>query len=210
MREIEFDLDENPFSDFLTSRYAMSARVNVEKMWKWCHENDKSFFVMSLGCLMNAVNSVPALKRRIIDGKVIEYDYLEGVCPIMDKGNDVYKEMRVKIPQEFNNILEWHDYVKKVSNDILSGKDEGFVLEMEKRDLTNIANFSCIPWVDFDMITNCVVDGRAIQPLITWGKVNKDYEMSVAITVNHIFVNGLELAHFYENSQKEFDLAHIR
>ena len=205
MREIEINLNENPFIDFLSARYAVSARVNVESMWNWCHENDKSFFIMSLGCLMNAVNSVPELKRRIIDGKAIEYDYLEGLTPIMDEGNKVYKEMRVKTPQEFDGILKWHDYVKKLSSDILSGKQEGLSLEMQQRDLTNVANFSCIPWVDFDMITNCVVNGRAIQPLITWGKVNENYEMSVSITVSHIFVNGRELGHFYENAQKEFD-----
>ena len=205
MREIEINLNENPFIDFLSARYAVSARVNVESMWNWCHENDKSFFIMSLGCLMNAVNSVPELKRRIIDGKAVEYDYLEGLTPIMDEGNKVYKEMRVKTPQEFDDILKWHDYVKKLSSDILSGKQEGLSLEMQQRDLTNVANFSCIPWVDFDMITNCVVNGRAIQPLITWGKVNENYEMSVSITVSHIFVNGRELGHFYENAQKEFD-----
>ena len=205
MREIEFNLNENPFMNFLSSRYAISARVNVESMWNWCHENDKSFFVMSLGCLMNAVNSVDALKRRIIDGKAIEYDYLEGLSPIMDEGNDIYKEMRVKTPQEFSDILEWHDYVRELSNDILSRKKEGFFIEMEKRDLTNVANFSCIPWVDFDMLTNCVVEGSAIQPLVTWGKVNENYEMSVSITVTHIFVHGRDLAYFFENSQKEFD-----
>ncbi len=205
MREIEFNLNENPFINFLSSRYTISARVNVESMWKWCHENDKSFFVMSLGCLMNAVNSVDALKRRMIDGKAVEYDYLEGLSPIMDEGNDIYKEMRVKTPQEFSDIFEWHDYVKELSNDILSGKKEGFFIEMEKRDLTNVANFSCIPWVDFDMITSCVVDGSAIQPLVSWGKVNENYEMSVSITVNHIFVNGRDLGYFYENAQKEFN-----
>ena len=205
MREIEFNLSENPFRNFLSSRYAMSARINVENMWNWCHENDRSFFVMSMGCLMNAVNSVDALKRRIIDGKVIEYDYLEGVCPIMDEGEDIYREMRVKTPQEFDDIHDWHDYVKELSSDILSGRNEGFNLEMEKRDLTNIANFSCIPWVDFDMITNCVVNGNAIQPLITWGKVNENHEMSVSITVSHIFVNGRELGYFYENAKKEFN-----
>lgn len=205
MREIEFNLDENPFIDMLSSRYTMSARVNVEKLWNYCKENDKSFFIMSLGCLMNAVNSVPQLKRRIIDGKAIEYKYLEGVSPIMDESNDIYKEMRVKVPQEFDSMMEWHDYVKDLSKDILTGAEEGFFIKMEKRDLTNIANFSCIPWVDFDVITNCIVDGRAIQPLITWGKVNENYEMSVSITVSHIFVNGRELGIFYENAQKEFD-----
>lgn len=205
MREIEFNLNENPFRNFLSSRYAMSARIDVGKMWDWCHENDKSFFVMSLGCLMNATNSVDALKRRIIDGKVIEYDYLDGVSPIMNESNDIYREMRVKIPQEFDDIIQWHDYVRQLISDILTDAKDGFFIEMENRDKTNIANFSCIPWVDFDMITNCVVDGSAIQPLITWGKVNENYEMSISITVSHIFVNGRELGYFYENAQKEFD-----
>ncbi|WP_458406489.1 CatA-like O-acetyltransferase [Methanobrevibacter sp.] len=206
MKELDFNLNENPFKNFLSSRYSMSARVNAEKLWKYCKENDKSFFIMSLGCLMNAVNSVSQFKRRIIDGKVIEFDYLEGTTPIMDESNEIYREMRVETPQNFENIDEWYKYVKCLSKDILSGKKEGFILEMEKRDCENIANFSCIPWVDFDTLTTCIVESNQIQPLITWGKVNKDYEMSVAITVNHIFVNGRELAIFYENLQKELEM----
>lgn len=205
MREIEFNLDENPFINFQSARYSMSARVNVEKLWNWCHENGKSFFIMSLGCLMNAVNSVDELKRRIIDNKAVEFDYLDGVTPIMNENEGIYCEMKVKTPQEFENIIQWHDYVKDLSADILSGNIESFFIEMEKRDLTNIANFSCIPWVDFDMITNCTVEGKAIQPLITWGKVNENFEMSVSITVSHIFVNGRELGYFYENAQREFN-----
>ena len=205
MRELDLDLKNNPFINFQSARYAVSARVNVEKLWKWCHENNKSFFTMSLGCLMNAVNSVPQLKRRIIDGKAIEYDYLDGVSPIMDEENEVYSEMRINTPQEFDDIVEWHDYVRKEIREILSGKKEGFICEMQDRDHTNIANFSCIPWIDFDTLTSCVVDGHAIQPLVSWGKVNDDYEMSVSITVSHIFVNGRELAYFFENAQKEFD-----
>lgn len=206
MKELEFDLKNNPFINFQSARYTMSARINVEKLWNYCKNENKSFFVMSLGCLMNAVNSVSELKRRIIDEKAVEFDYLEGTCPIMDEEHEIYREMRVKTPQAFSNIHEWHDYVKKLSADILTGKDDGFTVEMEKRDLENIANFSCIPWVDFDMITSCTVDGNAIQPLITWGKVNENYEMTVSITVSHIFVNGRELGYFYENAQKEFDL----
>lgn len=205
MREIEFDLKNNPFVTFMSSRYSMSARVNVEKLWNYCHENDKSFFVMCLGCMMNAVNEVPEMKRRIIDGRVYEFDYLEATTPIMDEDNEIYREMRVKIPQEFEDIHQWHDYVKELSKDILSGENEGFTLDMFKRDSENIANFSCIPWVDFDSITSAIVQNNQIQPLITWGKVDENYEMTVSITVNHIFVNGRELGYFYENVEKEFN-----
>ena len=205
MKEIEFDLENNPFINFLSSRYTMSARVNVENLWIKSKEQDLSFFVMSLGALMNALNDVPEMRRRIIDGKVIEFESLDAVCPIMDKEETVFKEIRIEGPQRFYNILKWHDYVVDYQLNVLEGVDKAFDVDTMERDKINIANFSCIPWVDFDSITNATAAGNAIQPLITWGKVNDDYEMTVSITVSHIFVNGLELAKFYKNAQENFD-----
>lgn len=205
MKEIDFDLESNPFINFLSSRYTMSARVNVENLWIKSKEQDLSFFVMSLGALMNALNDIPQMRRRIIDGKVIEFESLDAVCPIMDKEETVFKEIRIEGPQRFYNILKWHDYVVDYQLNVLEGVDKAFDLDTMERDKINIANFSCIPWVDFDSITNATAAGNAIQPLITWGKVNENYEMTVSITVSHIFVNGLELAKFYKNAQENFD-----
>ena len=205
MKKIEFDLKNNPFYNFQSARYTMSARINVENLWKFCKKNDYSFFILSLGCLMNAVNSVPKLKRRIIDGEAVEYEHLDGESPIMNEEDDIYREIRVDIPQKFDDIFKWHDYMAEKSKKILNGEDEGFLLAMEKRDFTNIANFSCIPWIDFDSITSCVLRSHEIQPLISWGRVNENYEMNISITVSHIFVHGRDLAYFFENAQKEFD-----
>lgn len=205
MKEIEFDLENNPFINFLSSRYSMSARVNVENLWNYSKEEDLSFFVMSLGALMNSINKIPEMKRRIIDGKAIEFESLDAACPIMNKEHTVFKEMRVEAPQRFSNILKWHDYVVDHELNVLEGIDEAFHVDMQERDQINIANFSCVPWIDFDAITNATVSGNAIQPLITWGKVNENYEMTVSITVSHIFVNGLELSKFYGYAQENFD-----
>lgn len=205
MKEINFNLKENPFINFQSSRYSMTARINVKKLWEYSKENDYSFFILSLGCLLDAVNSIPQFKRRIINDTVIEYDYLNGVSPIMNKQQDTYKEMKVKPPEHFNNILSWHDYVKQEIEDILNNKKEAYSIKMEKRDVENIVNLSCIPWVDFDSMTNCILSGNQIQPLITWGKVNKNYEMPISITVNHIFINGIELGIFYKKVQKNFN-----
>ena len=205
MKEIEFDLENNPFINFLSSRYSMSARIDVENLWIKSKEQDLSFFVMSLGALMNALNDIPQMRRRIIDGKVIEFESLDAVCPIMDKEETVFKEIRIEGPQRFYNILKWHDYVVDYQLNVLEGVDKAFDVDTMERDKINIANFSCIPWVDFDSITNATAAGNAIQPLITWGKVNENYEMTVSITVSHIFVNGLELAKFYKNAQENFD-----
>ncbi|WP_304105477.1 CatA-like O-acetyltransferase [Methanobrevibacter ruminantium] len=205
MKEIDFDLENNPFINFLSSRYSMSARIDVENLWIKSKEQDLSFFVMSLGALMNALNDIPQMRRRIIDGKVIEFESLDAVCPIMDKEETVFKEIRIECPQRFYNILKWHDYVVDYQLNVLEGVDKAFDVDTMERDKINIANFSCIPWVDFDSITNATAEGNAIQPLITWGKVNENYGMTVSITVSHIFVNGLELAKFYKNVQENFD-----
>lgn len=209
MKKLDIDLTKNPFFDFQSSRYSISAKINVQKAWKISKEKNYSFFIISLGCLMKAVNSVSQLKQRIIDDEAVEFDYLNGVTPIMDKNQDIYKELLIKPQEEFNNFNNWHDYVKNEIKNLLTNKSEGYTVKMNQRDFEPIANFSCIPWLDFESITTCVENGKQIQPLITWGKVNNDYEMTVAITVSHIFVNGREIAIFYKNVQDNFNSLHL-
>lgn len=76
---------------------------------------------------------------------------------------------------------------------------------MNKRDIEPIANFSCIPWIDFNEITSPIASPHQCQPLITWGKVDENKKMSLAIATTHIFVYGEHIASFYENAQKNFN-----
>lgn len=205
MKKIDFDLDSNPFINFQSARYSVSAKIDAKKTYDYSKENNLSFFLVSLGCILKASNKIPEFKRRIIDGEVIEFNYLDGVCPIMYENNKVFREMRVSPPMGFESVEKWVNKFKTLENDILSLKDDGFQLPMEKRDLENIINCSCVPWIDFDSFTNCEVDGKAIQPLITWGKYNEEGKISVSITVSHIFVNGRELGYFYQYLQDCFN-----
>ncbi len=205
MKELDINIDELPFTDFLSARYMISAKVNVEKLWKYSKENDLSFFTLSLGMLLSGLNEVPVLKRRIVDNKAVEYDYLDAVCPLIDEDKGLFREMRVPVISEFDNLLDWHDYVREVQFDILKGKNDGFTMDLQDRDEENIANFSCIPWIDFEAATNAVATGNQIQPLITWGKVNENYEMTVSITVSHIFVFGRDIAYFFDYIQDNFN-----
>lgn len=205
MKKLDFNLESNPFINFQSARYCMCARVNAENTYRYSKEKGYSFFLITLGCIIKAVNTVPELRRRIVDGQAIEHSSLDGVTPIMDEKNSIFREVRVKSPVGYESVEKWHDEFKRLEREILSLEKPGFEIEMEKRDLENIVNCSCIPWVDFDAITNCVVDGKAIQPLVTWGKFNDNGEIPVSITVSHIFVNGRELGYFYENLQKCLD-----
>ncbi len=205
MKELDFDINKSPFSNFFTSRFSISARIDAKFAWDYACENDLSFFILSLGCLLKGLNSVPELRRRIIDGKAIEFDSLDGVTPIMNKNEENWTEMRVSLPTKNESLKEWHDNVIAIRDSILNGEKSGFSIPMAERDREPIANFSCIPWIDFDTVVTCIEEPHQIQPLVSWGKISEDGKMSVAISANHIFVNGKELGKFYDNISKCFN-----
>lgn len=205
MKELDFNIKESPFSDFFTSRFSMSFRIDVQNAWEYSEDNNLSFFILSLGCLLCGLNSIPELRRRIINGKAFEFDKIDAVTPIMDEDESVFEEMRVSPPKESESLKNWHDNVVGIRDSILEGKVSGFSIETTKRDSEPIANFSCIPWVDFNTLVNCISEPHQIQPLITWGRVSEDKEMSVAIAFSHIFVYGKHIGKFQYNTQEYFN-----
>lgn len=39
-----------------------------------------------------------------------------------------------------------------------------------KRDEMPIANLSCVPWIDFDSMTNIIASSNQIMPVVSWGE----------------------------------------
>lgn len=205
MKELDFNLKESPFYEFFSSRYSISARVDVKDSWDFCKNNNKSFYIISLGCLLFALNDIPQLRRRIVNDKAVEYDKIDAISPIMNKEQTIFKEMRVSPLKENESLKEWYYKVVELKDSILTNKVPGFSIDIMERDSEAIANFSAIPWVDFDTMTNCLAEPHQTQPLITWGKVSKDKKMSVSITVNHIFVYGNHLGQYFNKLQEYFN-----
>ena len=119
MHKIDFNLEKNPFYNFQSSRYSMSARVNVKKAYEFAKNENYSFFLVTLASLLKAANDVEKLRYRIINNEVVEFESMDGITPIMDESKNSYCEMRVTNPV---NFPLWHEDVKKLSKDILSEK----------------------------------------------------------------------------------------
>ena len=69
---------------------------------------------------------------------------------------------------------------------------------------------TCVPWVDFNRFTHPIPDDKSSQciPRICWGKYTKNnnrYELSLNITVSHIFVDGYHLASAFNKIQELLD-----
>lgn len=192
-KELDIKVEELPFQDFLTSRYSMTARVNAENTYEYAKKNNLSFFNMTVACILKAVNEIPEFKRRIIDDKVCEYNQITAITPIIHEDHSI-REIEVLPPSEFKSVTEFNKHIELKKENI---DDNEFKCEPSKRDTLPICNLSCIPWINFDSMTNIIASSNQIMPVITWGKL-VDGKIPISITVSHTFIFGYHLKIFYE------------
>lgn len=203
MKKLDFNLKESPFYNFQNARTDISFKVNAQNTYEYCKKNNLSFFIISLGCLLKGLNDVPELRRKIINNQAVEFDKIDGVTPLLDKNNNML-EMRVTSIEKNQTLKDWHDKVKKEEKSIINHEKPSFNIDMDFRDQEPIANFSCVPWVNFESISPCVTEPHQTQPLITWGKLVNG-KMTVAISTSHIFVFGIHIGLFNKSIQKYFN-----
>ena len=66
---------------------------------------------------------------------------------------------------------------------------------------------TCLPWTDFISMTHPIPEDKSSQtvPRVCWGKYienNGKYEISLNITVSHVFVDGYHLSKVFNNVQE--------
>jgi chloramphenicol O-acetyltransferase type A len=196
-RELDINITELPFQDFLTSRYSMTVRVNAQNTYEYAKENNIPFFNMTAACILEAINEITEFKRRIIDDKVYEYDKINGVSPIMQDDHSI-REIEILPPSEFQTLTEFNEYIENKKNDI---ENNQYLVEPSLRDQMPICNLSCIPWINFDSMTNIIASPNQLMPVITWGKL-VDGKIPVSLTASHVFIFGYHFKLFYEKIEQ--------
>ncbi|MBQ9160182.1 MAG: chloramphenicol acetyltransferase [Methanobrevibacter sp.] len=193
----DIKVDELPFSDFLTSRYSMTVRVKAEQCYEMSKKENIPFFNLTTACILETIKEIPEFRLRIKEGKVIEYDHINAVSPIMQEDHTI-REIEIIPSSEFEDIYKWNDYVE---NKKLNIEDNQFLVEPMMRDELPIANLSCIPWIDFDSMTNIIASPNQIMPAISWGKM-VDGKIPISLTASHVFIFGWHFKLFYEKTEE--------
>lgn len=108
------------------------------------------------------------------------------------------REIEIKPVSEFENFNEWNDYVEDKKSNI---ENNQYLVEPMLRDEAPIANLSCIPWLDFDSMTNIIASPNQIIPVISWGKL-VDGKLPVSLTASHVFIFGWHFKLFYQKAEE--------
>ena len=197
---LDIKYESLPFLDFHSTRYSMTAKVNISKTYEYSKNYKIPFFNLTSACILSAINEIPEFKKRIINKQVVEFENVSAITPILLEDKSI-KEIELPPLNYFKSFNEWNDYIQYKKKNI---DKEQFNLPPSKRDEEPIVNFSCIPWIHFESMTNITYSPLQIYPVIAWGKM-EDGKIPISLTVSHIFFFGYHFKLFYENVEKYFN-----
>lgn len=192
---LDIDVKDLPYQEFMSSRYSMTVKVDVSETYKFAKKENLSFFNLTAGSILEGLNQVPELKRRIVDNKVIEFDKLNGVTPILQEDFSI-REIEFEPISDFKDIFTWNDYLNDKKANIVDYGVDPF-----ERDSKPIANLSCVKWIDFEAMDHIILEPKQCMPVIAWGKM-VDGKVPLSLSSNHMFVFGYHYHLFYENVEK--------
>lgn len=190
------------FKKFSNGTYSMNVRMDVSKLVKHTKKNNESFFIDLLYIVLKGLNSIDEMRMRLVNDKPVIFDDINPAFTVMTKVG-TFENVRYK---NNNNFKEFY---KISSKNIEIAKEQKEI----KKDNYNPKNcydeyyITCLPWVDFTEFNHPIPDDISSQciPRICWGKyVEKDgkYELTLNITVSHIFVDGYPLSSAFNKIQE--------
>lgn len=207
MRKIELDKWERNktfewFKGFSNSTYSMNVKMDVTNLLKHTKKHKESFFINLLYIVVNGLNSIKEMRMRLENNIPVIYDEINPAFTVMtDSGT--FENVR------FKNCTDYETFYKTASEHIENAKKQKHI-KNEKYNPENCYNeyyITCVPWVDFTQFTHPIPDDISSQcvPRICWGKYiekNEKYELTLNITVSHIFVDGFPLAQTFNKIQE--------
>lgn len=155
------------------------------------------FFMSVMWCAARAANAIPEIRRRILDGGIVEFPSCITSHTVARKdGTYGYCELDPSVPfDEFLPTALAHQ------EEIASGTGIGDMGDtLPQIFISTVTN---LPFISLIQPTPIPADSN---PRITWGKyreINGRIMMPLSILCNHALVDGMHLAAFYELFEKE-------
>ena len=190
----------NMFSSMDNPYVGVVAEVECSKAFQFAKENSISFFALYLHCSVLAENKIEEFKYRIEEDGIYIYDHLD--CGTTIGRNDgTFGFGLMDFSDDFSTFnLQLQDQIKSVENCV------GLHIKNEEITL-GLVRHSTFPWSRFTGLTQPSNFGtKESIPRIIFGKAypqNDKMYMPVSVEANHGFVDGLHLANYLEEFEKE-------
>jgi chloramphenicol O-acetyltransferase type A len=191
------------FSKMVSPFFGIVSEVDCSKAYAYCKANDYSFFAYYLFKSMKAINSVDELKLRIVDQGIVLFDKINAGTTI-GRSDGTFGFAFVNYTEDFASFnQELQSEIAAVNN------STGLRLNNDdiKKDLIRHSTF---PWHKFTALLHPTnFDKTESVPKVTFGKffTQKDQKfLPVSIEAHHGLVDGLHIAKYLNEFQRELNL----
>lgn len=175
--------------------------VNVTIAHQIHKEKNLSFFQIYLHKCLKAANATKAMRLRIVENEVREYDHLHASAVIMRSDKSF----------GFSHVQFNEDFM------IFSANFEAEKARVEKdralfppNNSPNEVHCSAMPWIKFKGLSHArKFNSEDSSPKISFGKTFTDKNtlwMPLSVHVHHALADGLDMAEFINNYQNELNI----
>ncbi len=183
------------FVKYTNPAFSFSVRLDVTALKNKCKQENRSFFAEFLFVVMQAVNSIPELKLRILDDKVVQFEKINASFIVKAKSG-VIATCRVQMSD--------HDtFYAAVRKGVEDAKEEKQAREdFNTTNANDCVYVSCLPWTDFYSVINpynFVDKEQSSIPRLTWGKYVVEegrYKMFFDVSCHHALLDGEPVCRF--------------
>lgn len=198
------------FHNFKNPTYGLTVTMDVTNLVNHIKKTHESFFIDMLYIVTKSLNSIPEMRMRFVDNKPVIYDEINPAITVLTT-NETFENVRFPYHNDFNSFYEEATiHINKAKNQTDLTNDD-----YNPTNAWNEYYITCLPWIDFTSATHPIPEDLSSQtvPRICWGKYHenkKRYEISLNITVSHIFVDGLPLSKAFKKIQESLnDISNI-
>lgn len=171
----------------------LTVNVDITSFVSAIKEKKLSFFLPFCYCAARAINSVPELRQRIIDGKIAQFSFCKTSHTVsLDDGTYCYCVLNSDMPFE-----EFLPYARSAQQEAKIARST----EDQDDDMHELIFVSTLPWLAYTALINPVPAPADSNPRITWGKYFRQGEQTllpVSLLCNHALVDGLHISQFYD------------
>lgn len=180
----------NYFRSFADPSVGLTVHCDITPLY-----SRKPFFLHLLHCAVQAANSVPELRRRIIGEQVVEYEGCHSSHTVaLPDGTYCYCELDCSLPFE--------EFLPYAQEQVALAKLRGSI---EEHDPERLFFVSSVPWASFSALKLPVATPPLSNPQITFGKAymqGDKYLLPLSLTVHHGLCDGIHIARFFEIFQE--------
>jgi len=188
------------YKDYEQPFFNVTANIDVTNLYKYCKENNYSFFIYCLYISTKLANEINEFKIRLEDGKPVVYDRINSGSTVLKDDNTfffVYLEFYDDFKEFHSKSLKQIELMKQAEFTEGGKGDQGIIYH------------STIPWISFTSVQHAEDSkkGRSV-PKVVFGKYFYDGDkllMPLSVEVHHALADGYHVGQFYEKFQQEID-----